>query len=118
MLSTNSGALQEVTDKQQQNFEIRRIILRTSSELVKCKSDEMVKISQQAIADLMQIERAEQAGWFFLGESGSLLEVLNRTCEFPSFYFAFRGGLDGMPWCLAQLCAGKAVVIESLTDLP
>lgn len=117
MLSIDSRPLQQA-DRRQQSFETRSVILRTSSELAKCESDEIEKISQQAIVDLMQIEGAEQAGWFSLGESGSLREVLSSTCEFPSARFTFGGGLDELPWCLALLCAGKAVLIESLTDLP
>jgi PAS domain S-box-containing protein len=118
MLSTDFRPLQQVTNRRQQSFETRGVILRTSTKLAECESNEIDKISQRAIADLMQIEGAEQAGWFSLGESGSLVEVLSSTCEFPSAQSTFSGGLDGLPWCLDLLRADKAVIIESLSDLP
>jgi PAS domain S-box-containing protein len=116
MLSMSASSLQDVTRKQQIS-EISRLILRTSSELAKCESREIEKIIQQSIADVRAIERAEKAGWFLLTDSGVLTDIFHSAHCSLSLSPALKDGLHQLPWCLAQLNSGKAVLIHETGDL-
>jgi PAS domain S-box-containing protein len=117
MLSVNSGPLQQTTKRRQRNAEISRSILRISSQLAACKSEDIEKTIQSALTEVSEIECAEQAGWFLLSELGMLLEVFHSTCSPSSLCSAFRDGLHGLPWCLTRLAAGQAIAIDSLDDM-
>jgi PAS domain S-box-containing protein len=116
MLSMSASALQDVS-REQQYSEIGNLILRTSSELAKCESREIEKIIQQSIADVRAIEHADEAGWFLLTDSGALTDIFHSAQCSLSLCPALRDGLHQLPWCLAQLNAGKAVLIYETGDL-
>jgi PAS domain S-box-containing protein len=98
-------------------LEVGKAILRTSSQLAQCKNDEIEGIIRESIAVVSEIESAGQAGWCFLTETGSLLDVFSSTVDPTSPRYTLGGGLNEMPWCLAQLNSGKPVIIQSLDDL-
>ncbi len=56
-------------------------------------------------------------GWFLLSDSGMLTEVFHSAPISNPLCSALRDGLHRLPWCLAQLNAGKAVLIFDTVDL-
>lgn len=118
MLSVYPGPPQDFIDNLRQSSEIDKVILCTSSELAECKKDEIETIIQRAVDAVCGIENAEEAGWFFLSEAGELQDIC-RPIRSP-FYLCsiFDDGLTRLPWCLAQLNAGEAVLVPSLDRLP
>jgi PAS domain S-box-containing protein len=116
MISMNSGPL-ELIDKRQQNSEIRKVVLRISSQLAKCEYEEIEDIIRLAIDTVSGIERAEGSGWYTLAGSGILQDLVhsNHSCLSP--YSIFNEGLHELPWCLAQLATNEAVIINSLSEL-
>src|SRR5947208_12275536 len=83
MLSVNPGPLRYIpnggvlvdrrkpTDRQRRSSAISKVILRTSSELAECRSEEIEQIIQNAIGTVSEIEGAEHAGSYLLAESGT-----------------------------------------------
>jgi PAS domain S-box-containing protein len=116
MLSMRSGP-QYVIRRGSQSSEIGKVMLNTSSNLAECKSEEIEEIIQQSIVALSAIEHAEQAGWFSLGGSGVLTDIFHSLSSSLSLCSALREGLHRLPWCLAQLNTGKAVLIYDVDDL-
>jgi PAS domain S-box-containing protein len=117
MLSMSSGPLEDVIHGVERSAEIARVMLRTSSDLAECKSEEIEDLIQRSIVALSAIEHAEQAGWFLLGESGILTDIFHSPSHPVSLCSALRGDLHRLPWCLAQLNTGKAVLISDVDDL-
>ena len=118
MLCVDSGHPQTISDIDRRRPEIDKVILRTSSELAECRKDEIEIIIQRTVNVVSLIEHAEQAGWFFLTESGELLDIFHSAQNPLSPCSIFRDGLHPLPWCLAQLNDGKAVLIYNVNDLP
>src|SRR5207302_281723 len=88
------------------------------SELARCKNDEVEAVILRTLRQLSDIQSAEQSGWFHLGDSGALTDIL-APCRNPTpFSLAIKYGLDRLPWCLAQLNLRRGVVIGKLNDLP
>ena len=77
MLCVDSGHPQTISDIDRRRPEIDKVILRTSSELAECRKDEIEIIIQRTVNVVSLIEHAEQAGWFFLTESGELLDIFH-----------------------------------------
>jgi signal transduction histidine kinase len=115
MLSIKSKPQQHITAGKQPNFEIAREVLRACSELAECRSEDIERVVWRAVGE---IENAELAGWFFLAESGELTNVFRSTPNPISLCSAFNHGLLGLPWCLSQLNAGRAVLIDDINELP
>ncbi len=117
MLSVNPGPIQAVTDSRQRTSAINNAILRISSQLGDCKSEDIDDAVHSALNEVSTIESAAQAGWFLLSDSGKLLETFPSASAPFSQSSAFKDGLQAVPWCLAQLRHGKAVVIDRLDDM-
>ena len=129
MLSVNSEPLRHLpngvllvdrrkpTDRQRRSSAISKVILRTSSELAECRSEEIEQIIQNAIGTVSEIEGAEHSGWYLLGESGKVRAFFDSSLSPFSPCAMLCGELRKLPWCFAQLCAGKAVVIDSVDHL-
>jgi PAS domain S-box-containing protein len=118
MLSVNSWAPHHITERHQRSVEIDSIILRASSELAACKGEEIDRTIHQALTVIGEINHAAQTGWFLLARSGELSDVFHSTYHSLSSSAFFEGSLRQLPWCLAELNDGNAVVIHSLADLP
>ena len=118
MLCVYPGPPQDFIDSLQQSSEINKVILSTSSQLAECKKDEIETIIQRAMDLVSVIEHAEEAGWFFLSEAGELQDVFHPIRNPFHLRSVFEDGLKGLPWCLAQLNAGEAVLVPSLDNLP
>jgi signal transduction histidine kinase len=118
MLCVYPGPPQDFIDSLQQSSEINKVILSTSSQLAECKKDEMETIIQRAMDVVSVIEHAEEAGWFFLSEAGELQDIFHPIRSPFHLRSVFKDGLKGLPWCLAQLNAGEAVLVPSLDNLP
>ena len=115
MMSIDFGAPKRSTANGQPSFEIAREVLRACSELAECKSEDIERVVWRAVGE---IEHVELAGWFFITESGELTDVFRSTPN-PIFLCpAFSKGLQRLPWCLAQLNDGKAVLIDDVDELP
>ena len=115
MLSVETKPQEDITAGKQRSFEIAREVLRSCSELAECKSEDIERVVWRAVGE---IEHAELAGWFFLAESGELTNVFRSTPNPISLCSAFSNGLRGLPWCLSQLNAGTAVLIDDVNELP
>jgi signal transduction histidine kinase len=118
MLCVYPGPPQDFIDNLQQSSEINKVILCTSSELAECKKDEIETIIQRAIDVVSVIEHAEETGWFLLSEAGELQDIFHPIRSPFCLRSVFEDGLKQLPWCLAQLNAGEAVLIPSLDNLP
>jgi hypothetical protein len=117
MLSVISNPLEDALYKQQRSSEIDRVILRTSSSLSECQSDQIEEIIQQSLATVGAIELADHVGWFFFSESGSLTDTFRFSrSSFPSA-FTHEEGLHRLPWCIAQLNSDNAVLINDVDNL-
>jgi signal transduction histidine kinase len=129
MLSVNPGPLRYIpnkgllverrkpTDRQRRSSAISQVILRTSSELAECNSGEIEQIIHNAIGTVSEIEGAEHAGWYLLAESGKLRTFFDSNRSPFSPCSMLCGELHKLPWCVAQLSAGKAVVLDSVDHL-
>lgn len=117
MISVNPGPLEKTIDKQKQDAEIRRALLRTSSQLARCESEEIENIARLSIDTLRRIEHAEGSGWYILAGSGMLRDIIHSTHSSLSPCTIFYDGLHNLPWCLTQLKIGKAIVINSLSEM-
>ena len=117
MLSMSAVSSGDFVSLGQQSSGIGSLIQRTSSNLAKCEKQEIETIIRQSIADVSAIECVEQAGWFLLTDSGVLTEVFHSTHSSIPSSSALRGGLRELPWCLAQLNAGNAVLIYDTSSL-
>jgi PAS domain S-box-containing protein len=117
MLSMSSGPSGYVVSGSQQSSQIGNVILRASSNLAKCEKQEIESIILHSIADVSAIEGAERAGWFLLTDSGSLTEVFHVDSASNPLCSILGDGLHRLPWCMAQLNAGKAVLICDTADL-
>jgi PAS domain S-box-containing protein len=129
MLSVNPGPLRPIpnggvlvdrrkpTDRQRRSSAISKVILRTSSELAECRSEEIEQIIQNAIGTVSEIEGAEHAGWYLLAESGKSRAFFDSRRGPFSPCSMLCSELQNLPWCFAQLCAGKAVVLDSVDHL-
>jgi signal transduction histidine kinase len=118
MLCVYPGPPQDFIDSLQQRSEINKVILCVSSELAECKKDEIETIIQRAMDVVSVIEHAEEAGWFFLSEAGELQDIFHPTSSPFHLRSVFEDGLKQLPWCLAELNAGEAVLVPSLDNLP
>ncbi len=118
MLCVYPGPPQDFIDGLQQSSEVNKVILCTSSQLAECKKDEIETIIQRAMDVVSVIEHAEEAGWFFLSEAGELQDILHPIRSPFHLRSVFEDGLKRLPWCLAQLNAGEAVLVPSLDNLP
>ena len=114
-MRTDFGPPRHVTSNGQPSFEIAREVLRACSELAECKNEDIEKVVWRAVSE---IEHVELAGWFFITESGELTDVFRSTPNPISLCPAFSSGLQRLPWCLAQLNDGKAVLIDDVDELP
>ena len=56
-------------------------------------------------------------GWFLLSDSGQLTEVFHSAAISNPLCSLLRDGVHRLPWCLAQLNAGRAVLIYDSADL-
>jgi PAS domain S-box-containing protein len=117
MLSMSEASLGDILRIGQQSSGIGSLILRTSSNLARCEKQEIETIIQQSIADVSAIECAEHAGWFLLADSGILTEVFHSARPSVPLSSVLKSGLHRLPWCLAQLNAGKAVLIYETASL-
>ena len=129
MLSVNPGPLRYIpnkgllverrkpTDRQRRSSAISKAILRTSSELAECNNAEVEQIIHNAIGTVSEIEGAEHAGWYLLAESGKLRAFFDSSNSPFSPCSMLCGELPKLPWCFAQLCAGNAVVLDSVDHL-
>jgi len=118
MLSSNIYAKEAFVGREEQNSAIGSLILRASSDLATCESRDIENLIMQSIAELSAIEHAEHAGWFLLSHSGTLTDIFPSTPYTSSLNPLLKDGLHRLPWCLAQLNAGKPVLIEDSDDLP
>jgi hypothetical protein len=116
MLCVYPGPPQDFIDGLQQSSEVNKVILCTSSQLAECKKDEIETIIQRAMDVVSVIEHAEEAGWFFLSEAGELQDILHPIRSPFHLRSVFEDGLKRLPWCLAQLNAGEAVLVPSLDN--
>jgi signal transduction histidine kinase len=105
------------TDRQRRSSAISKVILRTSSELAECSNGEIEQIIHNAIGTVGEIEGAEHAGWYLLAESGKLRAFFDSSSSPFSPCSILCGELHKLPWCFAQLCAGKGVVLDSVDHL-
>ena len=117
MLSMSSGPLEDVIHSGERSSEIDRVMLRTSSDLAECKGEEIEDLIQRSLVAVSATQHAEQAGWFLLGESGILTDILHPPPYPLSLCSALREDLHRLPWCVAQLNAGKAVLIYDVDYL-
>lgn len=117
MLSMSSGPSGYVVPGSQQSSQIGNVILRASSDLAKCEKQEIESIIRHCVADVNAIEGAERAGWFVLTDSGMLTEVFHSAHALNPLCSVLSDGLHRLPWCLAQLNAGRAVLICDTVDL-
>ena len=111
MLSISSGPSGYVVPGSPQSSQIGNVILRASSDLAKCENQKIESIILHSIADVCAIEGAERAGWFLLTDSGMLTEIFPSAPPSNPLGSISRDGLHRLPWCMAQLKAGKAVLI-------
>ncbi len=118
MRKSSPKSLRRGNVQQQKSIAVKNAILRTSVQLAECSCDEIEKITHVAISEISRIESAEKAGWFFLGRSGELVDVYPCADSSSSLTSLFNGGLDKLPWCLAQLNAGKSIVLCDIKELP
>jgi PAS domain S-box-containing protein len=117
MLSMNSSPSGYVVPQNQKGAYVRDVVLRASSDLAKCEKHEIESTIRHSLADVSAIEGAEQMGWFLLSDSGTLTEVFHSAPVSNPLCSVLRDGLNRLPWCLAQLNAGKAVLICDTVDL-
>jgi PAS domain S-box-containing protein len=117
MLSMSSSPSGYVVPRNQKGSHIRNVILRASSDLARCEKHEIESAIRHSLADVCAIEGAEQMGWFLLSDSGVLTEVFHSAPISNPLCSALRDGLHRLPWCLAQLNAGRAVLICDTVDL-
>ena len=117
MLSMSDASLGDFVRLGQQSSGIGSLILRTSSNLARCEKKKIETIIQQSVVDLSAIECVEQAGWFLLTDSGVLTEVFHSAHSPAPLSPALTSGLHQLPWCLAQLNAGNAVLIYDTSSL-
>jgi signal transduction histidine kinase len=117
MLSMSSGPSGYVIPRNQKGSHVKDVILRASSDLARCEKHEIESIIRHSLADVSAIEGAEQMGWFLLSDSGALTEVFPSSPVSNPLCSALRDGLHQLPWCLAQLIAGKAVLLFDTVDL-
>jgi PAS domain S-box-containing protein len=103
-----------ISQETQQTSEISSVILRASSDLANCSREEIEEVVQQSIITLSVIEHAEEGGWFSFMESGKLTDIFPFPRHLPSLRSALRENLNQLPWCFAQLNAGKAVLIDDV----
>jgi PAS domain S-box-containing protein len=116
MLNTFYGTLDNV-QKGQQSVGVGSVILRTSSDLAKCESLEIEAAIRQSILDVSAIVGADEGGWFLLADSGALADIFRSAPHSRPTCSHLKNGLHRLPWCLAQLNEGKAVLIYDTDDL-
>src|ERR1700756_2506019 len=109
MLSVNPGPLRYIpnkgllverrkpTDRQRRSSAISRVILRTSSALAECRSEEIEQMIQNAIGTVSEIEGAEHAGWYLLAESGKLRTLFDSKRSPSSLCSTLCGELHKLP---------------------
>jgi PAS domain S-box-containing protein len=117
MISVNTGPHTRLIDKRQQNSEVRRAVLHASSQLAECESEKIEHRSQLAVDTLGKIEQAEGSGWYLLDEPGTLRDLIHSTHDPLSPCSIFDSGLHELPWCLARVASGDAVVVNSLSEM-
>ncbi len=117
MLSVNTNSSRWNTVQRQKSIAIDDVIRWSSEQLIDCPCDEIEEIIHSAVTAIRTIELAEKAGWFFLSPSGDLIDVFCSGTKLTTLTTVFRNGLRELPWCLAELNAGKAVVVRDRKDL-
>ena len=117
MLSMSSGPSGYVVPQNQKGAYVRDVVLRASSDLARCEKHEIESTIRHSFAEVSAIEGAEQMGWFLLSDGGTLTEVFHSAPVSNPLCSVLRDGLNRLPWCLAQLNAGKAVLICDTVDL-
>lgn len=95
----------------QRSAVIKNIIRQTSERLAKCSCAEIQEVIQSALGEIQTKQVAERAGWVFLSESGDIVDTFFPVAK-SSFLALFKKGFREMPWCLAELNAGRVVVVR------
>jgi len=98
--------------------EIRDIVLRASLDLARCRQEDIEPIISKTLGNIGSVEQADQAGWYLLNESGMLTDIFPSMPHSQSMVQCLKHGLHQLPWCLAQLDAGKPVVLYSPEEQP
>ena len=98
--------------------EIHDIVLRASLDLARCRQEDIEPIISKTLWKMGSIGQADQAGWYLLNDPGILADIFPTLPHSQSMAHCLERRLHQLPCCLAQLDAGKTVVLygpESLT---
>jgi PAS domain S-box-containing protein len=102
-----------------ENFlEMDDLILAVSARLAECQPREIKCIIRDAVYQIGLIEMADQCSWSLLSKTGEFTDIYLSTDDRSSSSSLLQDGLRKLPWCLAQLNAGKPVVLSDIEDLP
>lgn len=116
-MSSNYETLDCIVETEHSGAEINSIILRASSELAKCESQDIERVIRQSITEVCATVHAEDGNWSFLSDSGTLKDVFRAGRRLASSCDVIKRGLYRLPWCLAQLNAGNPVLVYDTDDL-
>jgi len=116
MLS-NYEALDRTAGMEDRSAEINNIVLRTSFELAKCERQDLERVIRQSITEVSATVDAEGGSWVFLSDSGMLKDVFRKGSGAAPSCEVIKRSINRLPWCLAQLKAGNAVVVYDADDL-
>jgi|HubBroStandDraft_2_1064218.scaffolds.fasta_scaffold45820_1 PAS domain S-box-containing protein len=96
---------------------LANLMLATSARLADAPCFEIKEIIQAAVCAIRKIEVADHAGLFLLSEGGQLEEMVSSCNHRLNPTLLFGRGLAGLPWCLSELQAGRAVLLRDIADL-